>query len=224
MSNLSASPSGYANRHSPAALAAAVALNGGLVTLLIAIPVTFKALPPIERLIAYPISTPTPPPPAPPAPPPASDRKAAVPQPRLAQPRPPVPVEPIMPLGGQPALPTDFTPITPGPVGPIAPTVEPIHEPAVVKATQDPRYAGAFRPDYPPALRREGLEGHVTVRVTIDARGRVIAVAQVSATDPAFFEATRRQALREWRFRPATRDGVPVQSELTLTVQFRLED
>jgi len=44
-----------------------------------------------------------------------------------------------------------------------------------------------------------------------------------TATDAAFFEATRTQALRHWRFQPATRDGIPVESWRTMTVKFKLE-
>ena len=72
-------------------------------------------------------------------------------------------------------------------------------------------------------MRRDGLEGNVTVRVTIDARGRVTAIELVSASNPIFFEETRRQALRSWRFVPATRDGVAIESSQTMTVRFQLE-
>jgi protein TonB len=49
-------------------------------------------------------------------------------------------------------------------------------------------------------------------------------VQLVSAPDPAFFDATRAQALKRWRFVPATRDGVPVASEKVMTIQFKLTD
>jgi len=67
-------------------------------------------------------------------------------------------------------------------------------------------------------------EGHVTVRVSIGVDGRVTAVERVSASDDAFWAVTQRQALRKWRFRPATRDGAPVASTKVLTVRFRLAD
>jgi protein TonB len=47
------------------------------------------------------------------------------------------------------------------------------------------------------------------VRVTIAPDGRVTSVEQVSATSPAFFQATQRHALSRWRFKPATVDGRP---------------
>ena len=223
MSDLSLSRSGYSNRRSPAALAAALALNGGAVALLIAVPMTFKVMSGDEPIYTYPIPIDPPPPPVADPPPEAKQRPAQPSMPRPARDERPIAVDPIVPLGDNGPIAINYTPIDTGP-GTVTPSVVPPREPVMVKAMPDPRFADAFHPDYPPALRREGLEGRVTVRVTIDEHGRVIAVEQVSATDPAFFEATRRQALRAWRFRPATRDGMPVQSEQTLTVQFRLED
>lgn len=91
-------------------------------------------------------------------------------------------------------------------------------------ATRDPRFARSFQPAYPPALEREGVVGTAQVRVRIGTDGRVIAVENLGATDLAFFTATERQALRHWRFRPATRDGMPVESAQVLTVRFQVPD
>jgi len=52
----------------------------------------------------------------------------------------------------------------------------------------------------------------------------VKAVEQVSATSNAFFEATRRQALAKWRFKPATRGGIPQESWKTMSVRFELKN
>ncbi|TAJ41295.1 MAG: energy transducer TonB, partial [Chitinophagaceae bacterium] len=49
------------------------------------------------------------------------------------------------------------------------------------------------------------------------------AVEMVSAAHPGFFEATRKQALRYWKFRPATRDGVATESWRTMTVRFTIQ-
>ncbi|MET0362715.1 MAG: TonB family protein [Sphingobium sp.] len=109
------------------------------------------------------------------------------------------------------------------------PTVEPVRQPdpptpVLVQARPDPRYADIFQPPYPPAMLRMQMEGSVTVRITIAPDGRVTDVALVSAADPAFFEATRRQAIARWRFTPATRDGQPISSEKLMTVRFNLTD
>jgi periplasmic protein TonB len=94
----------------------------------------------------------------------------------------------------------------------------------LVGASQDPRYLRDFQPDYPAQELRAQRDGLVTLRVLIGADGRVRAVEPVSATSDAFFAVTKRQALGKWRFKPATRGGVPEESWKTMTVRFRLED
>ncbi|WP_313809058.1 TonB family protein [Sphingobium sp.] len=109
--------------------------------------------------------------------------------------------------------------------GPITPPfTPPAPDPVLADATIDPRALAAFQPDYPGAMIRQGMEGKVTVRVTIGPDGRVIDIERLSATDEAFWLATQRHALRKWRFRPATRDGVAISSSKVLTVHFRLAD
>ncbi|HEX7871772.1 MAG TPA: TonB family protein [Sphingobium sp.] len=107
-------------------------------------------------------------------------------------------------------------------IDPVKPTETP--PPIMIDAKPDARFAGVFQPAYPAAMLRLQVEGNVTVRITIGPDGRVLDVALVSAVDPAFFEATKRQALSRWRFTPATRDGVPVVTEKVMTVRFRLTD
>jgi protein TonB len=80
-----------------------------------------------------------------------------------------------------------------------------------------------FQPPYPSQLLRLGVEGKAVVRVLIGADGRVKQVAVISADDPLFAEATERQALRKWRFKPATRDGAPVESWKQMTVRFEIK-
>ena len=49
-------------------------------------------------------------------------------------------------------------------------------------------------------------------------------VEQVSATSDAFLQATLDQARRKWRFKPATRDGVPVEGWRVMSLTFVLRD
>ena len=128
-----------------------------------------------------------------------------------------------------PVGPTDFTPLPSGPVvgSGTAPFVEPTPmatpKPVLVDASIDPRYASALQPDYPGAEQRAEIEGKATVRVLIGTDGRVKAVELVSADRPGFFKATEEQARKRWRFKPAMRDGVAVESWKQMTVHFRLQ-
>lgn len=92
--------------------------------------------------------------------------------------------------------------------------------PIFTAALRDPRFAKDFQPDYPVGKLRLEIEGSVTVRILVGTDGRVRQVQILSATDPDFARATEKQALRAWRFKPAKRDGVPVEDWQTLTVRF----
>jgi len=81
-----------------------------------------------------------------------------------------------------------------------------------------------LQPPYPPAQERAQRAGSVQVRVTIGTDGRVTGVQRISATNDDFWEATERQALRRWRFRPALLDGRPVEATKVMTVTFRIQD
>ncbi|HEY1125202.1 MAG TPA: TonB family protein [Sphingobium sp.] len=216
---------GYAagRRRSPSALAAALALNGGAFAVILLMPAT-------QYIIDKGIDTPThwidiKPDPAEVKPVQPQERIKTQPDRPIAKPDDTFVLPPITPIRGT-GQDTDGTIPGIGQLGGVGPVDPPVakHDPVFVKASQDPRFAKAFHPDYPPSLVREGLEGSVTVRVTIDTTGRVKAIELVKATDRAFYEETREQALRYWRFKPATSDGVPVESQQVLTVQFNLED
>ncbi|SFP55852.1 energy transducer TonB [Sphingomonas rubra] len=105
-----------------------------------------------------------------------------------------------------------------------APADPPAPAPVIVGPSVDPRYAGDLQPSYPPSEQRLGRDGRVTVRVLVGSDGRVRQVERVSATSDAFFAVTQAQALRRWRFRPGTRDGVAQEAWRTITVTFTLED
>ena len=109
--------------------------------------------------------------------------------------------------------------------GPIADPAPPPQPPAPIYQgpSVNNRFAGSFQPNYPASRQREGVEGRCRVRVTIAPTGRVSAVQNAGCNDDAFFEATQRQALRSWRFNPATRDGVAVESTMEQTVVFRID-
>lgn len=143
-----------------------------------------------------------------------------------------VPDSPLPPIGDNSIeVKIDNTPefVPPTPDVGTAPTgggirLDPPAAPIFREATRDPRFARDFQPAYPAAREREGIEGRCPVTVTIAPSGRVTSVASNGCNDSAFFAATERQALRSWRFRPATRDGVAVESTQAIAVTFRMPE
>lgn len=77
-------------------------------------------------------------------------------------------------------------------------------------------------PVYPIALRRSGVEGLVNVDAVISATGDVMLANVANSTDRAFDRATL-EAVRDWTFQPATRDGVPVAMAVRLPVGFAMQ-
>ena len=117
----------------------------------------------------------------------------------------------------------DLVTLDKGPVTVDPPTkpdivVDPVHTPVRTLPVMTSREAA--QPPYPRSLQAEGIEGVAVVRVLVAADGRVRAVELVRADDPLFYDATREQALRKWRFRPATEDGRAVESWRDMTVRF----
>ncbi|MBB5711207.1 TonB family protein [Sphingomonas xinjiangensis] len=168
------------------------------------------------------------PPPEPPKPQPKVEQRDIAQAPAPYIPPAPIPVPQAPVLDGTDRLPLDLPP--PGPVAQPGPTTtgavetpKPVVLP-LVGATQDPRYARDFQPEYPSNELRAQRDGVVVVRVRIGVDGRVKEVQQLSATSPAFFEATRRQALAKWRFKPATRGDVPQESWKQITARFLIEN
>jgi protein TonB len=217
----------YANRYDhsrasrPVSAGAALLINGALIAgLMFAAPeIIPDDKPDIFTGTAVPID-----PPPDPEPQPEKKRIARTPTARpLHQPEPRVPTPPTGPVLGatRDPVPPNYDPPV-GPSGAGAVVIDPPPLPVLVDATVDSRYAGSFQPDYPgPELRQE-KEGLVKVRVLIGVDGRIKAVEQLASPTPGFFETTRRHALSKWRFRPATRDGIPVESWKVMTVRFRI--
>ena len=63
----------------------------------------------------------------------------------------------------------------------------------------------------------------LTLRLSIDERGRVIGVEPVGRADRAFVEAARRHMMAHWRYAPASEDGRAIRSSVTVTMRFMLD-
>lgn len=85
---------------------------------------------------------------------------------------------------------------------------------APVKIAGDP-------PRYPDAAREARLQGIVILEIVIDRNGEVTSTRVLKGL-PMGLDAAAVEAVRTWRFRPATRDGKPVAIYFTVPVQFRL--
>jgi protein TonB len=86
-----------------------------------------------------------------------------------------------------------------------------------------PAYGSNPRPPYPLAARRLGLEGRVLLEVVVRPDGRPGTVRVRESSGHDLLDGSAVQTVRErWRFLPARRGGVPVESTVTVPIRFRL--
>ncbi|MDP9146523.1 MAG: TonB family protein [Acidobacteriota bacterium] len=74
-------------------------------------------------------------------------------------------------------------------------------------------------PKYPPTLINEHVEGEVVLYAVIRADGSVDSVELVRGLDQQL-DANAMEALSQWKFRPASRQGVPVDLEAIVHIPF----
>ncbi|MFT3868562.1 MAG: energy transducer TonB [Nibricoccus sp.] len=78
-------------------------------------------------------------------------------------------------------------------------------------------------PDYPDAMKRQGVSGVVAVSIVIDEKGSVVSTTVAKSSQPEF-ETPAMEAVKKWKFKPAQKDGVPVKMKVTVPIRFNLED
>jgi len=84
-------------------------------------------------------------------------------------------------------------------------------------------FPGNPRPAYPFAARRKGVEGRVVLRVSVLASGGVAGIAVERTSGSRLLDRAALDAVRRWRFSPATRLGQPVASTVRVPITFRLD-
>jgi len=93
--------------------------------------------------------------------------------------------------------------------------------PAPVPRTVAPQLVGHRPPVYPALALSRGLEARVDFRVRVGRDGQVIGVTPLGAPAGAGFDEAARVAALSATYRPGTRDGVPVEMETTLRIEFK---
>jgi protein TonB len=106
----------------------------------------------------------------------------------------------------------------------VIPEIKPLPKPYPVKL--EPRLLTSgeeLKPPYPSSKLITEEEASLTLRLTIDERGRVVAVEPVGRADPVFLAAARRHLLARWRYKPASEDGRAIASTAVITLRFQLD-
>jgi len=77
-------------------------------------------------------------------------------------------------------------------------------------------------PQYTDEARSAKLQGTVMLQVQIDETGKVSEHITVLRSVGSGLDEKAIEAVKQWRFRPALRDGKPVAVPATIEVNFRL--
>ncbi|WP_224361417.1 energy transducer TonB [Hyalangium versicolor] len=98
-----------------------------------------------------------------------------------------------------------------------APKYTPIYQ-----VDSEPTVASEVKIPYPEEARRAGIEGTVTLSITIDPEGKVVAAKIISGPGYGLNEAAR-DAIKRFRFKPAIKGGEAVSTEMKYAYTFLLD-
>jgi len=91
---------------------------------------------------------------------------------------------------------------------------------AGVNGVSMPKCQSCPDPKYSQEARKKKYEGVVILFVTVTAEGRVTNVQVVKSLGMGLDEKAI-EAVRKWRFKPALKDGKPVDVQLPIEITFR---
>jgi len=93
----------------------------------------------------------------------------------------------------------------------------------VVGARFDADYLQNPAPPYPPQSRRLGEEGKVVLRVRVMVEGSAQDVELKTSSGSSRLDESARKTVRQWKFIPAKRGGIAVESWVLVPILFKLE-
>lgn len=172
-------------------------------------------------------------------PPPAPVEPVDEPEPVLTQqvaPPPPPPIPKEKPKPQPKPQPTKVpvaqsTPTTekteslaqPSPVAASAPPASvPVEQKPLVRAEAD--YLNNPKPSYPRLSKRMGEQGEVRLRVLVAVDGRVASVQLSRSSGFERLDEAALESVKQWRFKPATQGGEPLETWVEVPVKFVLEN
>jgi protein TonB len=148
---------------------------------------------------------------------PEPPKKQPPPEPKIAErielPKTQVPVIDVpREIGG-----TQITSIVPQPTDDPPQPATPDRAPISIAATRT-------TPPYPVIARRVGWEGTVMLRLTVSPRGRVSRADVVTSSGHIELDRTAQDwVVAHWIYRPAIKDGAPVEAQVLTKVLFSLD-
>jgi protein TonB len=90
------------------------------------------------------------------------------------------------------------------------------------KVDEKPAAIKTPAPEFPAYLKQKGIPGLVSVTCVIDETGNVINAVATKSTRSEF-EKPALEAIHNWKFKPAKKDGKPVKVRVVIPFRFTLE-
>lgn len=88
--------------------------------------------------------------------------------------------------------------------------------------TTDPVMTKYVQPRFPTQAQRTRTQGWVLVGYTVDTEGNVTGAQVVDAQPRHLFDREAINAVERWKYKPATRNGTPVEAKLQKKIEFKL--
>ena len=128
------------------------------------------------------------------------------------------PPAPVIP-GSDPTTVADSQP--PAVLSGIVAPPSPASTPKTVSHIKAPRLITAAPPQYPAIAKQNRIQGDVTIEMDIDETGNVIGEKVISG--PPFLQAAAKDAVRRWKYEPATLNDKPIPYHMQVRVHFALQ-
>ena len=96
---------------------------------------------------------------------------------------------------------------------------EPVYEPS--KDVKPPKLVHYVEPDFSPSAKEAYVEGTVKISTVVTVEGKSTNSHVVSGLNSGE-DRTALEALKQWRFRPGTKDDKPVNVRITVEIDFHL--
>lgn len=120
----------------------------------------------------------------------------------------------LVPLPGNPAAPV------PPPAPPQA-TTPPAPQPRVGGQVRAAQILTQTAPEYPLAARQARVQGSVVISAVVGADGHINSATTISG--PPLLQNPAIAAVRQWVYKPATFNGIPIESETRIVLNFTLQ-
>lgn len=92
---------------------------------------------------------------------------------------------------------------------------------AITDDITPPRLKEVASPDYTEEAKKKRIEGTVTIEIVVDKKGDVVDAKVVKGLGHGLDE-NAIVAVKEWKYKPAEKDGTPIAVRMEVTVEFFL--